>query len=90
MLIILTGTLRVIKFWHRISQKGDEILVKKALDESTSLSNNLSNWLNTVKMVRDLFGLSSIWNSPSSFSPNQVNRRLKDKSSGFLKKLFDV
>ena len=84
----LTGTLRVIKFWHRISQKGDHTLVKKALDESKSLPNNLSNWLNTVKTVLNLFGLSSIWNNPSSFSPNQVNTRLKEKSLFLFKEFW--
>ena len=84
----LTGTLRVIKFWHRISRKGDHTLVKKALDESTSLPNNFSNWLNTVKTVLNLFGLSSIWNSPSGFSSNQVNRRLKEKSTSLFKEFW--
>ena len=84
----LTGTLRVIKFWHRIPQKGDRTLVKKALDESKSLPNNLSNWLNTMKTVLNLFGLSSIWNSPSNFSANQVNRRLKEKSTSLSKEFW--
>ena len=80
----LTGCLRVIKFWHRISQKEDNTLVNKALGETTSLSDN-SNWLNTVKTVINLLDLSSIWNKPSSFSSNQVSSRLKEKATSLFK-----
>ena len=84
----LNSILRVIKFWHRIAQLDDNTLVKKAFLEITSLPDNLSNWLNTVKTTLNLLGLSSIWNSPSSFSEKEVCRKLKNESAALFKKFW--
>ena len=75
----LLGIVRIIKFWHRISHLNDDTLVKKALNEARSLPSNISNWFNSVKLALDAIGLSTLWNDPSSLSPNQVNRIVKDK-----------
>lgn len=84
----LNSILRVIKFWHRIVQIDDNTLVKKAFLESTSLPDNLSNWLTTVKTTLNLLGLSSIWNNPSSFSEKEVCRKLKYESAALFKKFW--
>ena len=49
----LNSILRVLKLWHRIAQLDDNTLV---FLEITSLPDNLSNWLNTVKTSLNLLG----------------------------------
>ena len=54
----------------------------------SSLPDNLSTWLTTVKTTLNLLGLSSIRNNPSSFSEKEVFRNLKNESAALFKKFW--
>ena len=75
----LFAIIRTIKFWHRVSQLNDALLVKKAFTESKSIPSNISNWLSSVKWALEAIGLSTLWNNASSLRPDQVNKVVKDK-----------
>ena len=75
----LFAIIRTIKFWHIVSHLNDNILVKKAFTESKSIPSNISNWFVSVKWALEAIGLSTLWNNPSSLSPDQVNKVVKDK-----------
>ena len=50
--------------------------MKKAL---WSIPSSISNWFSSVKWALEAIGLSTLWNNPSSLSPDQVNKVVKDK-----------
>ena len=75
----LFAIIRTIKFWHRVSQLNDALLVKKAFTESKSIPSNISNWFSSVKWALEAIGLSTLWNNASSLRPDQVNKVVKDK-----------
>ena len=78
--ITLTGFIRLIKFWHRLTQMDEECLANRALRTTENSLGELSCWYATVKTLLKLIGFTDLWKHPSRYSTNRVHALFKRNS----------
>ena len=56
--------LNLLKYWHRICHLDDSCLVKKALNETTSIPDSKCDWKATVKTILNICSMEDVWENP--------------------------
>ena len=80
--------LNLLKYWHRICHLDDSCLVKKALNEITSIPDSKCDWKATVKTILNICSMEDVWENPLQFSINDLKVRFKRKLELFFEKYW--
>ena len=80
--------LNLLKYWHRICHLDDSCLVKKALNETTSIPDSKCDWKATVKTILNICSMEDVWENPLQFSINDLKVRFKRKLELFFEKYW--
>ena len=80
--------IRLIKFWHRLTQMDEECLANKALRTTENSLGELTCWYATVKTLLKLIGFTDLWKHPSRYCTNRVHALFKEKLNLFFQQFW--